>query len=81
MVVIGILIALQINNWNETQKDSKAENVALINLKQEFDENQIRLDQLINKRKLQEEQCRVYLNLITNDTIPILQKNYRKYYK
>ncbi|MCW5515445.1 DUF6090 family protein [Muriicola sp. Z0-33] len=74
LVVIGILIALSINNWNEDQKDRKAENEALINLKLEFDENQIKLDQLIEKRKTQEKQCRSYLNLITDDTIPIVQK-------
>ena len=74
LVVIGILIALSINNQNESQKDRKAENEALINLKLEFDENQILLDQLIEKRKTQEKQCRSYLNLITDDTIPISQK-------
>ena len=36
LVVIGILIALQINNWNEQQKDLKTENQILNNLHQEF---------------------------------------------
>ena len=74
LVVIGILIALQINNWNENQKDRKAENEALINLKLEFDENQNQLDLLIERRKTQEKQCRSYVDLITDTTIPISQK-------
>jgi len=32
LVVIGILIALQINNWNENQKHSREENTMLKNL-------------------------------------------------
>ena len=74
LVVIGILIALSINNWNENRKDRKAENLALITLKLEFDENQKRLDLLIERRKSQEKQCRDYLNIITDATIPTIQK-------
>ena len=74
LVVIGILIALQINNWNEDQKDRKAENEALINLKLEFDENQNQLDLLIDRRKTQEKQCRTFIEVITDKTIPISQK-------
>jgi len=39
LVVIGILIALSINNWNELRKDSKSELTALIDLQQEFSKN------------------------------------------
>jgi len=39
LVVIGILIALQINNWNEDQKAIKAEKLILKNLAQEFRSN------------------------------------------
>ena len=34
LVVIGILIALQINTWNETRKNKAKEMKILINLKQ-----------------------------------------------
>jgi len=40
LVVIGILIALQINNWNEYNKNLKAENQLLKDLNQEFVMNQ-----------------------------------------
>ena len=39
LVVIGILIALQINNWNEDRKNKLQENKILYNLKDEFQEN------------------------------------------
>ena len=74
LVVIGILLALHINNWNEAKKDRKVENQALINLKLEFDENHKRLQMLMDIKQNQEDQCRAYLELVTNDTIPIAKK-------
>jgi len=46
LVVLGILIALQINNWNEQRKDRKEELVALQDLKMEFESNKIDIDSL-----------------------------------
>lgn len=37
LVVIGILIALQINNWNTTRIEKKSEQQILLNLKTEFE--------------------------------------------
>lgn len=37
LVVIGILIALQINNWNEQRKAQEAEQFLLISLKEDFE--------------------------------------------
>jgi len=39
LVVIGILIALQINNWNEERKDRNREQVILNNLRSDFTTN------------------------------------------
>lgn len=36
LVVIGILIALQINNWNEQQKQNERERLLLMNLRNDF---------------------------------------------
>ena len=44
LVVLGILIALQINNWNESQKSGRLEQQYLQSLKQEF---------LVNRNKLE----------------------------
>jgi hypothetical protein len=51
LVVIGILIALQINNWNENRIDRKQERVLLVQLKSEFESNLNQLDQKIALRK------------------------------
>lgn len=45
LVVIGILIALQINNWNESKKESKRELSLLVNLKNNIAEDIISLKQ------------------------------------
>uniref|UniRef100_UPI004049E254 DUF6090 family protein n=1 Tax=Flavobacterium sp. TaxID=239 RepID=UPI004049E254 len=39
LVVIGILIALSINNWNQNRIENDKEQIALQNLKQDFDFN------------------------------------------
>lgn len=45
LVVIGILIALQINNWNESRKERKQEIAILRQLQTEFKSNLEQLDQ------------------------------------
>ena len=49
LVVIGILIALQINNWNEQRKDSIKEQAMLKRLEKEFKSNR---KQLLDKIEL-----------------------------
>jgi hypothetical protein len=50
LVVIGILIALQINNWNNHQKDLAKEQKVLIQLKGEYEKNLIQLEQKVTMR-------------------------------
>ncbi len=52
LVVIGILIALQINNWNELRKDLSKEQKILIELKSQFKDNLVQLEDKIHQRKL-----------------------------
>ena len=60
LVVIGILIALQINNWNEFKKDRAVEHKLLIQLKENLNTNLVRL-----KDELQKEQRSIAeINLI-----------------
>ena len=47
LVVIGILIALQINNWNLTQQDRKTEKENLLALQKEFAQNNAKLQEVI----------------------------------
>ncbi len=51
LVVIGILIALQINNWNENRKERNQEQELLTQLQSEFQSNLEQLDQKIGIRK------------------------------
>ena len=44
LVVIGILLALQINNWNENRKAQKKEQELLLQLQSEFESNLKQLD-------------------------------------
>lgn len=48
LVVIGILIALSINNWNQERIVTKENQVILQNLNKEFSENLIQLDSSIS---------------------------------
>ena len=47
LVVIGILIALQINNWNENRKDDSAAQHYLSSLKLEFEFNKQNLESVV----------------------------------
>lgn len=47
LVVIGILIALSINNWNENRKDLNEEQKIIFSLNEEFKKNLIELDSSI----------------------------------
>lgn len=47
LVVIGILIALQINNWNEIRKTNLEEQRALMNIQSDFSKNKVLLVDLI----------------------------------
>ena len=48
LVVIGILIALAINNWNEQRKLDTVQYLTLINLLKEVERSRSNLDQLKN---------------------------------
>lgn len=48
LVVIGILIALQINNWNQRRIDSNYEHIYLVGLKEEFQLSKLKLQELIS---------------------------------
>lgn len=49
LVVIGILIAVQINNWNENRKDAIQEKIVLRNLLENLDLARLHSESLISK--------------------------------
>jgi len=82
LVVIGILIALSINNWNEERKGSRVEYEILINLKKDFEVNKETLILENKNMQGQIEQINLLLDLTPN-TIPdslILYNLFHTYY-
>ena len=51
LVVLGILIALQINNWNQNRIKDATEQTYLLGLKEEFQISKSKLEELININK------------------------------
>lgn len=51
LVVIGILIALSINNWNEANKNAKREHAFLTNLQQDLRSDSLRLTKIKEQLK------------------------------
>ncbi|WP_171032476.1 DUF6090 family protein [Winogradskyella algicola] len=62
LVVIGILIALQINNWNEQRKEHSKEQALLKRLEKEFISNRNQLLDKIELRNTLIENCRQLLD-------------------
>ncbi len=68
LVVIGILIALQINNWNQSKKGRISLNEYLIKIKSHTQEDIIQLEELSKGRKQIGELCKKARNSILNKT-------------
>ena len=66
LVVIGILIALSINNWNEERKDRKEELAALQDLKMEFESNRVDIDSLFQFKLKMAKNWDNYLTTVSN---------------
>lgn len=64
LVVIGILIALQINNWNEGRKDNIKEQVVLEQLEKEYKANLAQLQDKMQMRALIVQSGQTLLNYI-----------------
>ncbi len=81
LVVVGILIALQINNWNEGKKDKEIENKIILELKENL-KNDIQLSQ--NEIEIQIQHIKDIKNLIrhleldlpNNDTLNFVSITY-----
>jgi len=63
LVVIGILIALQINNWNENRAKSNKETAVLANIHKEFKQNRIQLDSVIDQHRKVHSNCAKIISL------------------
>lgn len=73
LVVIGILIALNINNWNEEQNKVQEEVVILKSIKEEFQENLSTLEVSIERAERRRGNCLSILNYTTQEK-PVISK-------
>jgi hypothetical protein len=69
LVVIGILLALQINNWNEQRKDSRAETNLLMGLQNEFKINLEKIDSAIDLNQKNVDACFRITELIRENSL------------
>ena len=67
LVVIGILIALSINNWNETKKDRTFEQKMLSEIKQALTADLKQSDRMINRVNIVKNACYNMLENVYND--------------
>ena len=51
LVIVGILVALQINNWNESRKEKQQQNAILSSIKTELETNLMLLEEAHERRK------------------------------
>jgi len=68
LVVIGILIAIQINNWNQSTKDNASLNEYLIKIKTHTNEDIKQLEELAQGRKQIADVCKKARNSILEKT-------------
>ena len=69
LVMIGILLALQVNNWNEERKEAKLETVLLMQLQSEFNSNLSQIEQRIDIRNNMMKAAVSLMNHIDNPEI------------
>jgi len=70
LVVVGILIALQINNWNELRKERKLEVVVLNDIKDNIIRNNILIDDAIKTIDEINVSADLLISYLTSDSIP-----------
>lgn len=69
LVVIGILIAVQINTWNQDRIDRKMEKKVLIDLRQELITNKQKIKVAIERRETKYKPLSEYLNAMDEESI------------
>ena len=78
LVIVSILVAFSLENWNSQRKDKKEEIIILKSLQSEFQESRIRLDSIIGSQNLTISHCRALLlahenhEEINHDSITIM---------
>ena len=76
LVMIGILLALQVNNWNENRKIRTTEQQYLLALKEEFNFNKEELKSVIHRNKLNFDYALIILDNTGPENPKITDKNF-----
>ena len=78
LVVVGILIALSINNWNETRKDNRQEVVYYCKIKEDLEIDRNNISNIIETNVKRQEVCKqLLLNLhSTPEDKSVVMDNY-----
>ena len=76
LVVIGILIALSINNWNEQRKQQKIEQEYLLSLQSEFNTNMDKINSSIAENETIINGINGLLNLFDNKKLDTVSDKY-----
>ena len=81
LVVIGILIALSINNWNENRINSNKETTILANIHKEFKDNKIQLERVVKGHRKEHSSSAKIISLfpITSKPDPIVLDSLSRY--
>lgn len=75
LVMIGILLALQVNNWNENKKSLERETIYLQGLKEDFIISQKALDRVIKKSDRVEETIAYLIDIIKQNPSKVKAEN------
>ncbi|WP_424493139.1 DUF6090 family protein [Salinimicrobium sp. GXAS 041] len=70
LVVIGILIALAINNWNQNRINRETERSYLAGLREEFEVSRLKLQELISVNRKSYNGARKILKITANEKLP-----------
>ncbi len=73
-VIVGILIALAINNWNEDRKDKKYLNQIFLAINAELEESSIDIKENIPKQQVLIDSLKKYMNDETISIFDIIRK-------
>jgi hypothetical protein len=74
LIVVGILIALAINNWNQREAAKKREQFYLEGLREEFLLSKAKLQELMKVNRLSYEEGRKLADVISSDSITLSEE-------
>ncbi|MET1259879.1 DUF6090 family protein [Flagellimonas sp. DF-77] len=69
LVVIGILIALGINNWNETKKERKYEHYILTEIRNNLSADEVQIQEILTQRQKTQKSIKSMRNYLKSEEV------------